>query len=155
MNIRKVRISENRYNSTGDVGTIMESSVNITMTSSLFGEEVIKLTKDKILYAYFKRSFLDKKLDYVTVSIPAPVIDNVEALDECIQKVMKPEYEIIKDEHFNLEDYISKFTISINDGEIEYEITKSSELGQRILILSGLATLITMTNNDVINSIDI
>ena len=155
MNIKKVRISENRYNSTGDVGTIMESSVNITMTSSLFGEEVIKLTKDKILYAYFKRSFLDKKLDYVTVSIPAPIIDNVEALDEYIQKVMKPEYEIVKDEHFNLEEYLNKFTISINDGEKEYEVSKSSELGQRIMILSGLATLITMTNNDVINSIDI
>ena len=68
---------------------------------------------------------------------------------------MKPEYEIVKDEHFNLEEYLNKFTISINDGEKEYEVSKSSELGQRIMILSGLATLITMTNNDVINSIDI
>lgn len=152
MEIKTIKISENRYNGHYSSGSIFENSITIIMNNSLFSEEVSELTKDSILSAKFRRSFMDNKLDMITIELPSPKIEEVDILLTLIREVIKPEYEYNKDRKFNIREYVSKMTISINDDKT-YEIDQSSELGKQIIELSGLNEMKIKSNKEIIESI--
>lgn len=148
-----IKISENRYNGHYSTGSIFENSINIVLVDDLFQKNIEKVTKDKILSAKFRRSFMDNNLNLVSVEIQAPMIENPDTLLHIVEEISKPEYEIKKDQKFNLRDYLGKLTITINDSEIEYEITKDSEFGKILMEVSGLDIMIKKSNKEIIDSI--
>ena len=148
-----IKISENRYNGHYSTGSIFENSINIVLVDDLFQKNIEKVTKDKILSAKFRRSFMDNNLNLVSVEIQAPMIENPDTLLRIVEEISKPEYEIKKDQTFNLRDYLGKLTITINDSEVEYEITKDSEFGKILMEVSGLDIMIKKSNQEIIDSI--
>lgn len=148
-----IKISENRYNGHYSTGSIFENSINIVLVDDLFQKNIEKVTKDKILSAKFRRSFMDNNLNLVSVEIQAPMIENPDTLLRIVEEISKPEYEIKKDQKFNLRDYLGKLTITINDSEVEYEITKDSEFGKILMEVSGLDIMIKKSNKEIIDSI--
>ncbi len=152
---KTIKISENRYNGHYTGGSVFENSINITMTDDLFQKNVELITKDKILSARFRRSFMDSNLNLVAIEISSPIIENVDTFLNIIEEITKPEYEIKKDYQFNLRDYLDKLTITVNGDDKEYEISKSSELGKIVMEVSGLDIMIKKSNQDIIDSINI
>lgn len=150
-----IKISENKYNGHYSTGSVFENSINITMLNDLFQKNVEKITKDKILSAKFRRSFMDNNLNLISIEIPSPIIENPDTLLHIIEEIVKPEYEIQKNQKFNLRDYLEKLTITINGSEIEYEISKNSELGKILMEVSGLDIMIKKSNKEIIESINI
>lgn len=150
-----IKISENKYNGQYSTGSIFENSINITMSNDLFQKNIEKITKDKILSAKFKRSFMDNNLNLISIEIPSPIIENPDTLLNIVEEIVKPEYEIKKDQQFNLTDYLDKLTITINDSDCEYEISKNSELGKILMEVSGLDIMIKKSNKEIIDSINI
>lgn len=150
-----IKISENKYNGHYSTGSIFENSINIAISNDLFHKNIEKITKDKILSAKFRRSFMDNNLNLISIEIPSPIIENPDTLLHIIEEIVKPEYEIQRDQKFNLRDYLEKLTITINGSEIEYEISKNSELGKILMEVSGLDIMIKKSNKEIIESINI
>lgn len=156
MKTKIIKISDNNYNTIYGVGDIFESSIIITMSQELFQKEVENITKDSIMSAVYRRSFMDKNLNIVTIEVPAPMIEKTGELYSIVNSVLIPEYEIVKDENFDLNDYLKKITITVNnDSEKEYEVLKDSEIGREIINLSKLYELSSKTNRELIDSIEI
>lgn len=155
MELKKIKISENRYNGAYGEGSIFENSITIFMTKDIFKNNVDSITKDKITSAFFRRMFVDKKLNFVAIEIPSPKIENVNEFLDTINKILVEDNKIIKEQSFDLAEYLTKLTITINDSEIEYEIAKDSELGKKIITLSGLDVVSSKTNEEVIKAIDL
>ncbi len=147
--MNKVIISENIYNGDYDKQSIFENSVIIILNND---EEVSEIVNDKINYASFKRTFVDNDLDFISIELPAPVIENYDELEKCFKELISnDDYLINKDLSFNLADYLNKITVIIDDKE--YEITKDSEIGSKIIEISRLNDLSKKTNKDIINAI--
>ena len=151
MNLRNIKISENRYNTVAEEGTICENSLTIRLSEN----NIEEVTKDSILSASFKRGFIDKNLNIVTIEIPSPQIIEVNKLIIALNEASTEEHLIIKNQNFNLEDYLNKLTIAYSDRNETYEIAKDSELGQLILGYSGLGEMIPKTNKEIVDSIEI
>lgn len=147
--MNKVIISENIYNGDYDKQSIFENSVIIILNND---EEVSEIVNDKIYYASFKRTFVDNDLDFISIELPAPIIENYDELEKCFKELISnDDYLINKDLSFNLADYLNKITVIIDDKE--YEITKNSEIGSKIIEISRLNDLSKKTNKDIINAI--
>lgn len=155
MEIKNIKISENRYNGHFGEGSIFDNSIIIRMSNELFGSDINKVTKDKIASSTFRRSFYDNNMNLVTIEIPAPFIENVDDFMKLINEATSAQYLIVKDNHFDLKDYLNKITIRINDSENEYELLKESELARKIMSISGLTDMKDKSNKDVVNSIDL
>ena len=153
MEAKVIKISDNIYNTTYGVGDVFESSIIITMSQELFQKNIESITKDSIMSAVYRRSFMDSDLNIVTIEIPAPLINEVDKLYNSVERTMSQEYIIIKDEKFDLMDYLNKITIHVNGEETEYEVLKNSELGERIINLSGLGELGVKSNKEIIDMI--
>lgn len=151
MNLRNIKISENRYNTTASEGSICENSLTIRLSEN----NIEEVTKDSILSASFKRGFVDNNLNIVTIELQAPQIEEVNKLMIAINDASVEEHIIIKNQNFNLEDYLNKLTIAYSDREETYEIEKDSEIGKTILELSKLGEMISKSNKEIIDSIDI
>jgi len=151
MNLRNIKISENRYNTVSTEGTICENSITIRLSENIIEE----VTNDSILSASFKRGFIDKNLNVVTIELQAPLIEEVNKLIIALNEVSTPEHLIVKDQNFNLEDYLNKITIAYSDRDETYEIAKDSELGKIILDYSGLDEMMAKSNKEIIDSIEI
>lgn len=152
---KTIKISENRYNGKYSKGSVFENSLKIKMTDDLFQKKIESVTKDKILSAIFRRSFMDSDLNLVAIEVASPMIENIDTFLNIIMEVTKPEYEIKKGQQFNLPDYLDKLTITVNDSDKEYEISKSSELGKILMELTGLDVMIKKSNRDIIDSINV
>lgn len=152
---KTIRISENRYNDHYSIGSVFENSLTIKMTDDLFQKKIESVTNDKISSAIFRRSFMDSNLNLVAIEVASPIIENIDTFLNIITEVTKPEYEIKKGQQFNLSDYLDKLTITVNDSDKEYEISKSSELGKILMELTGLDFMIKKSNQDIIDSISI
>lgn len=147
--MNKVIISENIYKGDYDKQSIFENSVIIILNND---EEVSEIVNDKINYASFKRTFVDNDLDFISIELPAPIIENYDELEKCFKELISnDDYLINKDLSFNLADYLNKITVIIDDKE--YEITKNSEIGLKIIEISRLNDLSKKTNKDIINAI--
>ncbi len=147
--MNKVIISENIYKGDYDKQSIFENSVIIILNND---EEVSEIVNDKINYASFKRTFVDNDLDFISIELPAPIIENYDELEKCFKELISnDDYLINKDLSFNLADYLNKITVIIDDKE--YEITKNSEIGSKIIEISRLNDLSKKTNKDIINAI--
>lgn len=147
--MNKVIISENIYKGDYDKQSIFENSVIIILNND---EEVSEIVNDKIYYASFKRTFVDNDLDFISIELPAPIIENYDELEKCFKELISnDDYLINKDLSFNLADYLNKITVIIDDKE--YEITKNSEIGSKIIEISRLNDLSKKTNKDIINAI--
>lgn len=147
--MNKVIISENIYNGDYDKQSVFENSVIIVLNND---EEVSEIVNDKINSASFKRTFVDNDLDFISIELPAPVIENYDELEKCFKELISnDDYLINKDLSFNLADYLNKITVIIDDKE--YEITKDSEIGSKIIEISKLNDLSKKTNKDIINAI--
>ena len=147
--MNKVIISENIYNGDYDKQSIFENSVIIILNND---EEVSEIVNDKINYASFKRTFVDNDLDFISIELPAPMTENYDELEKCFKELISnDDYLINKDLSFNLADYLNKITVIIDDKE--YEITKDSEIGSKIIEISRLNDLSKKTNKDIINAI--
>ena len=146
-----IKISENIYNSEIKEGSICENCIIINVSGSNFE----KITNDGILSARFKRSFYDNNLNLVSIEVVSSQIDDVEKLIKNLRKVEDDRYKIIKDNFFNLEDYLSKLTLKFSYGSTSYEISKKDALGKEILEMSGLNTMINKTNKELIELIQI
>lgn len=147
--MNKVIISENIYNGDYDKQSVFENSVIIVLNND---EEVSEIVNDKINSASFKRTFVDNDLDFISIELPAPVIENYDELEKCFKELISnDDYLINKDLSFNLADYLNKITVIIDDKE--YEITKNSEIGSKIIEISKLNDLSKKTNKDIINAI--
>lgn len=147
--MNKIIISENIYN--GDYGkqSVFENSVIIILNND---EEVSDIVNDKINSANYKRTFVDNDLDFISIELPAPVIDNYDELEKCLKELTNDDdYLINKDLSFNLADYLNKITVIIDDKE--YEVLRDSDLGSKIIKLSKLDELSSKTNKDIINAI--
>ena len=153
MKLENVKISENIYNGVYDVGSIFENSVNLTMDDKIFEDGVSKITKDQILTATFKRTFIDKNLNPVSIELAAPMIDD-EILMDLIKKIAVSENVIVKERDFSLDDYLEKITITINNQD-EYEIAKESELGKQLISVVALDVLMSKSNYELIASIEL
>lgn len=151
MNLRNIKISENKYNTVASEGSVCENSITMRLSENNIGE----VTKDSILSASFKRGFIDNNLNIVTVELPSPQIDEVNKLMNALNEVSTEKYIIVKDNNFNLEDYLNKLTIAYSDRADSYEISKDSELGKTILELSGLGKMCSKSNKEIIDSIEI
>ncbi len=152
MKIKVVKISENIYNANYDVGSIFENSVNFVMNDGMFEDDIEKVTKDKIVSASFRRTFLDKNLSPVTIELSAPIIDDDKFID-LVEKIAVPENVIVKEQDFSLPDYLNKITVVVN--EEEYEISKESELGKQLIDVAELDILMSRSNQDIIASIEL
>lgn len=152
MKIKVVKISENIYNANYDVGSIFENSVNFVMNDGMFEDDIEKVTKDKIVSASFRRTFLDKNLSPVTIELSAPIIDDDKFID-LVEKIAVPENVIVKEQDFSLSDYLNKITVVVN--EEEYEISKESELGKQLIDVAELDILMSRSNQDIIASIEL
>lgn len=150
---KTIKISENIYNGHYSGGSIFENSIKIKLTDDLFQKKIESITKDKISSAIFRRSFMDSNLNLVAVEISAPIIENVDTFLHIVEEITKDEYEIKKGQKFNLPDYLNKLTITVNDSDREYEISKNSELGKILMEVSGLDIMIKKSNQDIIDSI--
>ncbi len=147
--MNKVIISENIYNGDYDKQSVFENSVIIVLNND---EEVSEIVNDKINSASFKRTFVDNDLDFISIELPAPVIENYDELEKCFKELISnDDYLINKDLSFNLADYLNKITVIIDDKE--YEITKDSAIGSKIIEISKLNDLSKKTNKDIINAI--
>ena len=155
MEAKIIKISNNNYNSTYGAGAVFESSIIITMSQELFQKNIESVTNDSIMSATYRRSFMDNNLNLVTIEIPAPIISEVDKLNNSLEKVLSPEYIIVKDDNFNLEDYLKKITISFDNDSNEYEVREDSELGKIIISLSGLGELDCKSNKEIIDLIQI
>lgn len=147
--MNKIIISENIYN--GDYGkqSVFENSVIIILNND---EEVSDIVNDKINSANYKRTFVDNDLDFISIELPAPVIDNYDELEKCLKELTNDDdYLINKDLSFNLADYLNKITVIIDDKE--YEVLRDSDLGSKIIKLSKLDELSSKNNKDIINAI--
>ena len=151
MNLKNIKISENRYNSVASEGSICENSITIRLSEN----NIEEITKDSILSASFKRGFIDNNLNIVTVELRAPHIEEVNRLINALNESSTSDYVIVKDQNFNLEDYLNKLTIVYSDREESYEVSKDSELGKTILELSGLGEMSEKSNKEIIDSIKI
>ena len=78
--MNKVIISENIYKGDYDKQSIFENSVIIILNND---EEVSEIVNDKIYYASFKRTFVDNDLDFISIELPAPIIENYDELEKC------------------------------------------------------------------------
>ena len=146
-----IKISENIYNSEIKEGSICENCIIINVSE----QSLEKITNDGILSARFRRTFYDNNLNLVSIEIIAPQINEVEKLIKNLRKVEDVKYKIIKDQNFNLSDYLKKLTIKFSFGETSYEIDKEEVLGKEILEMSGLDIMINKSNKEILELIQI
>lgn len=155
MEIKNIKISENIYNGDYAEGSIFENSINIEMSRAIFDESVEKITRDSINASSFKRSFYDNNMQFVTIEIQGPMIEDVSRFMDLINQACSVKYMLIKDNNFNLYDYLNKITIKINDSEVEYELDINSSLAQDIMTMSGLNQMKDKSNKEIIEMINI
>ena len=151
MKARTIKISENIYNSELLEGSICENCIIIKLSE----HNIEKVTRDSVLSAIYRRSFIDKNLNVVSIEIISTKIEKVDELIGSIDSVASDNYEVVKDRNFNLEDYLNKLTITFSDDETEYEVSKDDLLGSIIMDLSGLKFMTEKSNKEIINSIEI
>lgn len=151
MKARTIKISENIYNSELLEGSICENCIIIKLAE----HNIEKVTRDSVLSAIYRRSFIDKNLNVVSIEIISTMIEKVDELIDSIDSVASDNYKIVKDRNFNLEDYLNKLTITFSDDETEYEVSKNDLVGSIIMELSGLKFMSEKSNKEIINSIEI
>lgn len=151
MKARTIKISENIYNSELLEGSICENCIIIKLSE----HNIEKVTRDSVLSAIYRRSFIDKNLNVVSIEIISTKIEKVDELIGSIDSVASDNYKVVKDRNFNLEDYLNKLTITFSDDETEYEVSKDDLLGSIIMDLSGLKFMTEKSNKEIINSIEI
>ena len=154
MEIKTIKISQNMYNGVYGEGSVFENSVNITMSKGMFGKKVEKVTNDSILKATCRRSFMDNNLNLVTIELPAKKVEDPDHLIKIVEDIAHEKNRIIKEQAFNLQTYLNKYTVIVNDID-EYEIDVHSDLAKELASIIGLDELITQSNRDIIASINI
>ncbi len=154
MEIKKIKISENIYNGDYAEESVFENSINIIMSHGIFNKNIEKITKDSINVSNFRRSFYDKNMQLVTIELQGPMIEDVSKFIDLINEACSVKYMLIKDNNFNLADYLNKISIKIND-EVEYELAIDNPLAQRIMDMSGLAIMKNKTNKEIVEMINI
>lgn len=155
MEIRKIKISENIYNGDYSEGSIFENSINIKMNQEIFNKEIDKITNDSINTSSFRRSFYDNDMKLVTIELQGPIIEEVPKFMDLINEACSVKYMIVKDNNFNLAEYLNKITIKINDSDVEYEIDINTPLAQKIMNMSGLSTMRDKSTKEIIEMINI
>lgn len=154
MEIKKIKISENIYNGHFSEGSIFENSINIKMSQKMFNKNIEKITNDSINTSSFRRSFYDNSMQLVTVELQGPMIEDVPKFMDLINEACSVKYMLVKDNNFNLAEYLNKITIKIND-DVEYELEVNSPLAQKIMDMSGLNVMKNKSTKDIINMINI
>lgn len=154
MEIKKIKISENIYNGDFSEGSVFESSINIKMAQDIFDKSTEKITKDSINISSYRRTFYNKDMNLVTIELQAPIIEDVSKFMSLINEACSVQYMLVKDNNFNLSDYLNKITIVIND-DFEYEVNLDSSLAQQIINMSGLSEMKSKSIEEIIEMINI
>lgn len=155
MEIRKIKISENIYNGDFSGGSIFENSINIRMNQGIFNKEIDRITNDSINTSSFRRSFYDNDMQFITIELQGPIIEDVSKFMDLINEACSVKYMLVKDNNFNLEEYLNKITIQINDSDTEYELDVENPLAQKIMSMSGLSIMKNKTTKEIIEMINI
>lgn len=118
----------------------------------MINEYVIDVRDTFNITCYYRRSFLDKNLNTVTIDLPVDV--DVKSILPTILDLQKNGKEYIRQE-WNALHFSKCFAIDFSFDSATYDIPFDSDVGKKITAFFDLEYSIQLANKDIIKKIDI